>query len=162
MKTTSLVKKSSLGKHYGAVTNVDDLKYFLDENVAILIQDTGVDLNVLACGRMWDISHFANKARPFSTPTDGDKFMVLEAKVVNPIQLPYELGPKQEIFIIRDEWDFTRFSDMESAIYYIEDTFKRTKDVNIEDFIILIGVEIAEHILKLVLSRISYLSFEDD
>jgi len=162
VKTTSLVKKNSLGKHYGAVTDIDDLKYFLDENVAILIQDTGVDLNVLACGRMWDISYFANKSRPFSTPTDGDKFMILEAKVVNPIQLPYELEPKQEIFIIHNEWDFTRFSDIESAIHHIEETFKRRKNVDIEDFVILIGVETSDHILKLVLGRINYISFEDD
>ena len=151
----NLVKKDVNDKKYGAVTNFDDLKYFLGMPITILMHDTGVNIEIVACERMWDISFFAMQSKAISKPVTDSAFMLLEVMVVDPADLPYELYSDEEMFVIYDEWHFTRFPNVEPATRDIESTFNWYEHVEIGDFVVLVGKESPEYLLNMVLNRMN-------
>ena len=151
----NLVKKDVNNKKYGAITNFDDLKYFLGTPIAILMHDTSVNIEIVACERMWDISFFAMQSKAISKPDANSAFVLLEVMVVDPADLPYELYSDEEMFVIYDEWHFTRFPDVKSATEEIESTFNWYRKVEIDDFIVVVGRESPEYLLRMVLNRMN-------
>lgn len=157
MKTTNSVSKGALYR-YGVASNIRELQQLENKNVTVLMYDTGMDIEVVACEKMWDLPHHASKIRTFSNSSDQSKFMLLQVEIVNPIILPYELVGSQEVFVIYDEWDFCRFTNTALAGRGIEQIFGTYVDADIEkDFLVMIGNETSVRTLNTILTRIDNL-----
>lgn len=158
----NLQKKNSTFPHndsgyYGVVSSIWELQCLENRRVSILMYDTGVDIELIACEKLWDLPYYASKMRVFSKFSDRSNFMLLQVKITDPTNLPYELKSDENIFIIYDECDFSRFANMRMATLKIESVFKTYIYTNIdEDFLVMIGRELPECVIGSMLNRIDH------
>ena len=158
MKTMNLVKKSKESEEIlDAVSSIEDLQQLSGYTLTVLMYDTGIDIELVACEILHDLPYYASKTRVFSNSSDQSKFILVRAEIMDPNVLPFVLDVDKEIFIIYDNWDFGRFTSAFSASKNIEQTFNTYGGADIDkDFLVMMGKELPKHILKLMLSRMSY------
>lgn len=158
----NLVKKSKVPEeHPNSVSSIEDLQQLVGYTLSVLMYDTGIDIEVVACEILHDLPYYASRVRVFSESSDQSKFILARAKIVDPNVLPFELEDGKEVFVIYDKWDFGRFTSAFSAGKNIEQTFNTYGDADIDkDFLVMIGKELPKRVLELILSRMSYFSEE--
>jgi hypothetical protein len=153
----NLAKRNKSSEHLNSVSSIEDLQQLAGYTLSVLMYDTGIDIEVVACELLRDLPYYASKVRVFSESSDQNKFILVRAEIIDPNVLPFELDDGQEAFIIYDNWDFDRFSSTFSAGKNIEQTFNTYGGVNIDkDFLVMIGRELPKQVLGLILSRMSY------
>lgn len=151
----NLAKKSDVYR-YGTASNIAELQQLRGRNVAVLMYDTNIDIELIACERMWDLPYYASKVKVFPKSSDESKFMLLQVEIADPSNLPYELVDNEEVFVVHDEWDFSRSLSALSAGRKIESVFNTCSNADIdEDFLVMIGRELPRHMLGLILSRMT-------
>jgi len=158
MKTVNLVKKSKGSEeHLDSVSDIEDLQQLSGYTLSVLMYDTGIDIDVVACEVLHDLPYYASKSKVFSNSSDQSKFILVRAEIMDPNVLPFALDIGKEIFIIYDHWDFGRFTSAFSASKNIEQTFNTYGGADIDkDFLVMMGKEMPKQVLSMILSRMSY------
>ena len=158
METMNLLKKSKGSEeHLDSVSSIEDLRQLSGYTLSILMYDTGIDIDVVACEILHDLPYYASKTRVFSNSSDQSKFILVRAEIMDPNVLPFELEDGKEVFVIYDRWDFGRFTSAFSASKNIEQTFNTYGGADIDkDFLVMIGKELPKQVLSMILSRMSY------
>lgn len=158
METMNLLKKSKGSEeHLDSVSSIEDLRQLSGYTLSVLMYDTGIDIDVVACEILHDLSYYASKTGVFSNSSDRSKFILVRAEIMDPNVLPFELEDGKEVFVIYDNWDFGRFTSAFSASKNIEQTFNTYGGADIDkDFLVMIGKELPKQVLSMILSRMSY------
>ena len=152
-----LKKNKESEEHLDSVSSIEDLQQLSGYTLAILMYDTGIDLDVVACEILQDMPYYASKTGAFSSVSDQSKFILVRAEIIDPNVLPFMLEVGKEIFVIYDHWDFGRFTSAFSASKNIERTFNTYSGVDIDkDFLVMLGKEMPKQVLRMILSRMSY------
>lgn len=158
MKTMNLAKKSKAPDEYpNSVSSIEDLQQLVGYTLSVLMYDTGIDIEVVACEMLQDMSYYASRVKVFSKSSDRSKFILIRAEIIDPNILPFELESNEEAFVIYDHWDFGRFTSAFSASKNIEQTFNTYGGADIDkDFLVMIGKELPKGVLDLMLNRMSH------
>lgn len=154
----SLVKKSKASEeHPNSVSSIEDLQQLVGYTLSVLMYDTDIDIEVVACEILHDLPYYAAKAKVFSKSSDQSKFILARAEIIDPNVLPFELEDGKEMFVIYEKWDFGRFTSAFSAGKNIERTFNTYNEADIDrDFLVMMGKELPKQVLSLILSRMDY------
>lgn len=160
MKMTSLVNRNEVP--HDVITNPDEvamnmveLNHFRGEEMSVLLHDDDTDIVLVACAESHDLPFYVAMSRSFPEDIPKDSMTLLRATVMNPIDLPFEMGPEEEAFVIYDDWDFRQFFNMADVVSVIEQTVRIYKNADVElDFTVLIGNELNSTILDLLLGKV--------
>ena len=161
MKTMNLPKKSDRFRNIpvdirtspeDVAFGLDELIIFMGRRVTIVLYDTGYDISATACKRLYDLPFYIAVDNKLPKHIAEESLIMVSATVLNPENLPYELDPGEEAFVIYDEWDFNRFDDMGKVADKVEETFRTFDEPSIDDFIIFTGIELLSR-PKLALMR---------
>lgn len=138
------------------VYNVDGILKFLGQKVTIALSDNQLDIAICVCKDAYDLPYFASKNKGFPSTLNSYNFVIASAVVLDPENLPYEIENDEEIFIIYDGWDFTRYNTMEAAVLNIEYVLARYINSEIDDFTILVCKEFGKIAFDSFVNRIGY------
>jgi hypothetical protein len=156
----NLAKRSKVPENYlssNSVSSIEDLRQLIGYTLTVLLYDTGIDMEIVACEKLVNLSYYASEAGVFARSSDESKFILIRAEVIDPNVLPFELSTGQEAFVIYDNWDFGRFISAFSAGKNIEQTFNTYAEADIDkDFLVMIGREMPKRVLELVLKQIDH------
>lgn len=167
MKTTILRKKSEipsdiLTKPENVAISTEDLVLkYSGQRVSVLLYDNGTDVSLIACQRFFDIPFYAVRERAMPKDALEESFIIILVTVLNPENLPYEIEKDEEVFLIYDGWDFTRYPNMEDATTNIEEVLQNYTGAKIEDFVVLVGKEMHSRVRQAALRRIRQMEEEE-
>jgi len=152
MATTDLLKRSNLFTNVPVdirtlpeevAFGLDELIMFMGQKVFVILYDTGHDITATACKKLYDLPFYASVDDRLPKHIEEDSSMLLSVTLLNPADLPYRLEGLEEAFMIYDEWESNRFDSMEEVASKVEETFETYNESDIDDFIIMSGVEMS-------------------
>lgn len=160
MKMTSLVNRNEVP--YDIITdpnevalNMVELNHFRGAEMSVLLHDDDTDIVLVACAEPYDLPFYTAMSGSFPEDIPRDSMTLLRATVMNPVDLPFEMGPEEEAFVIYDDWDFRQFFNMADVVSVIEQTVRIYRNADVElDFTVLIGYELNSTILDLLLKKV--------
>jgi len=161
MKTTNSQKKSDRPKDIktkweDVAVGLDELIMFLGQRTGVLLYDSSTDIEAIACDRVHDLPYYVVENKMFPKDIAEECFIILSVTVLDAEDLPYEIDPDEELFVIYDEWDFSRYDNMAEAVRNIEYTIKTYPNAVIEDFIVMVGRELMAHAKQAFINKINY------
>lgn len=136
--------------------NKGELHKFVDQRLTVMIYHDDVDISLMACPDPSDMPYYAVRNRVFPRHINIDLFMMISATVLDPMDLPYEIPDNEEVFVIYDCWQFSRYISMEDAARNIEDMLKSFPYGSIDDFLVLVGTEFETNVVRKFIEKIDY------
>lgn len=121
---------------------LDEMVMFMGQRITVALYDTGYEITVTACQKIYDLPFYTAVDNKLPQHIDEEALILFLGVVLDPANLPYELGIRDEALVIYDEWDFTRFGSMEGVVNKVEKTFEIYDESGIDDFVILSGTEL--------------------
>ena len=161
MKMTSLVKRHDVP--HTIITDPNEvamgaaeISRFRGKTLSVLLHDDATDIELIACQRPYDLPYYVAVSGVLTSNTSKDGLSLLRVKVMDPTNLPYEMVFDEEAFVIYDEWDYCQFFNIKDVVNAVEQTIRIYRNTDVEqDFVVLIGYEMGNDILDLLLERVN-------
>jgi len=135
--------------------NMVELNHFRGVEMSVLLHNDDTDVVIVACAESYDLPFYTAMSGSFPEDIPRDSMTLLRATVINPVNLPFEIGPEEEAFVIYDDWDYRQFFSMADVASVIEQTVRIYENVDVElDFTVLIGHELNSTVLDLLLKKV--------
>ena len=125
MKTTILQKKNNTPEGITLLPSdisfeLDTLITFFGRQAYIILYNDIYDISSVACTKIFDLPFYTAKYKILPEKIDESKFKLLNAFVLDPENLPYELKSGSKVFVIYNNWSFNEFDNIQSATEKIE------------------------------------------
>jgi len=139
------------------ILTIDHLNAHHNEPVFLLVLDDKYSIRMIGCRTIADIHKYAIYYSIFNAEDllDPDKFILLKATPIDPTDLPYELHIIDEAFVIYEDWYISGpLENMRDVTMDIEEMFEAFADSEIEDFAVLVGRSVGEHLKEGMIRRL--------
>ncbi len=136
------------------IMSIDELNAKEGEKSHIMIVDDHTNMTIVGCECLSDIIFYSDYFHKFDKPIDPRDIIVMRALIADPTDLPFRLPLSANVFVLQDELGIIKFEFMSEATEHIETMIASCKDMEIEDFAVLIGIELSGIIKARIIAKI--------
>jgi hypothetical protein len=134
--------------------DISELNIREGERMCVLIADQPVGMTIMGCNCISDVIFYSNYFNRFEKLLRLEDLTIVKALIADPTDLPFNLLPASSAFVINEKSGIKKLDSMEEVTQHIELMLSMFEDINIDDFAVLIGVELSDFIKNGVISKL--------
>ncbi len=134
--------------------SIEELNKKEGEKPYIMVVDQRGDMIIMGCSCLADVIFYSDYFHKFEESIDLEDITVMRALITDPADLPFRMPSAASAFVLNEEIGINKFDFMCEATEHIETIVDVFKDMEIEDFAVLIGIEFSETIRSRVINKI--------
>ncbi len=120
----------------------------------IMLVNDNADMTIVGCDCLSDIIFYSDYFRIFDKPINPEHMTVMRVLIADPTDLPFTPPLAASVFVLNDEFGISKFGYMHEATDYIEAAIATYTYMEIEDFAVLIGIELSDIIRARIINKI--------